>query len=140
MNLVECTTLVKKAVTLMNEAYGRPVFDEWAVVNLQPISGTILEYSGPRLADFQNHFLENLVPLRDEMNGGDLEPGDFAFAREAAGPDFDASIVLGKNLYLLFNHTEKDMEGITKDPLWKKAQQPFVNLSEQFRRAPLDLV
>lgn len=95
MQLADASSLIKKAILRMNESYGRPVFDEWAVVNLQGIQGTIHEYSGPRHADFQTHFLENLVPLREEMSRDDLDSGDFAFAREAAGSDFDAFIVLG---------------------------------------------
>ena len=137
MNLDACTALVHKGVTQMNEAYGRPVFDEWAIVNLHPVGGTIHQYTGPRHADFQAHFLENLVPLRAEMNANDLDTGDFAFAREAAGPDFDAFIILGHDLYLLLNNTEKDMEEITRDPLWKQAQSPFVSLCEHFRADPL---
>ncbi len=137
MNLDHCTALIQKGVTEMNEAYGRPVFDEWAIVNLHPVAGTIHQYAGPRHPEFQTHFLENLVPLRAEMTAGELDTGDFAFAREAAGPDFDAFIILGKDLYLLFNNTKKDMEEITRDPLWKQAQSPFVTLSEQFRMDPL---
>jgi hypothetical protein len=29
------------------------------------------------------------------------------------------------------------MDGITKDPLWLSAQEPFVDLSEKFRSEPL---
>lgn len=139
MQLAEASSLIKKAVLRMNEAYGRPVFDEWAIITLRAIQGTIHEYAGPRHAGFQSHFLENLVPLREEMNRGDLDNGDFAFAREATGADFDAFIVLGNEVYLLLNHTEKDMETITRDPMWKKAQPTFVNLCERFRHNALEI-
>ena len=137
MNLPDSLNLIKKAFVKMNEAYGRPVFDEWAVVDLSTIQGHIHEYSGPRHAEFQKDLHENLVPLRSEMESNDLEPGDFSFVRDAAGADFDAFVVLGLNLYLLFNHTTKDMEEITRDPQWKKAQISFVSLSEKFRLQPL---
>lgn len=139
MNLSEAVERIKHSIRAMNEAYGRPVFDEWAVVNLQPVRGQVLEYSGPRFADFQSNFLENLVPLRSEMELDDISAGDFGFSREAAGQDFDAYIMLGSDLYLLCNHTGKDMEAITRDPSWKRAQLPFVQLSEKFRDQPLSL-
>lgn len=139
MNVSEAVELIKTGMRKMNEAYGRPLFDEWALVNLEPVRGKILDYSGPRFADFQANFLENLVPLRREMEADDLSPGDFGFSREAAGTDFDAYVVLGRNLFLLCNHTEKDMETITRDPTWKQAQKPFVALCEKFRQLPLTL-
>ncbi len=139
MTIAQATELVNKAVTRMNEAYGRPVFDEWAIVDLTTIQGQIFEYSGPRHAEFLKDFLENLVPLRQEMLKDDLEPGDFSFVRDARGADFDAFIVLGENLYLLCNHTVKDMEDITRDPQWKLAQASFVSLSERFRMTPVQI-
>jgi len=137
MTLPESVSLIQKAFAKMNEAYGRPVFDEWALVDLSSIQGHIHEYSGPRHAEFQKDLHDNLIPLQAEMTGQNLEPGDFSFVRDAAGADFDAFVVLGTNLYLLCNHTSKDMEQITRDPQWKRAQVPFVNLSEKFRVSPL---
>ena len=137
MKLDEAIHSVKQGFKKINEAYGRTVFDEWAIISLQSIQGTIYDYSGPRHSDFQKNFLENLIPLRAEIDNDELEPGEFAFSREAPGTNFDAFIVLGDNLFLLCNHTEKTMEEITRDPRWKKAQQPFVMLCEKFRNNPL---
>lgn len=139
MNLPDAVGLVKKAFLKMNEAYGRPVFDEWAIVDLSTIQGHIHEYAGPRHAAFQKDLHDNLAPLRSEIEQTGLAPGDFSFVRDAAGADFDAFVVLGNNLYLLCNHTTKDMEAITRDPQWKKAQGPFVSLSERFRLQPLEI-
>ena len=64
-------------------------------------------------------------------------PGDYDFFRHATGTDFDAYLVLGSHVFLICNNTAQSMTGITEDPLWLKAQVPFVEMSEQFRAAPV---
>jgi len=40
-------------------------------------------------------------------------------------------------MFLICNNTAQSMTGITEDPLWLKAQVPFVEMSEKFRTAPV---
>ncbi len=139
MHLDEAKAIIRQTLSKMNEGYGRPVFDEWAIVDLSRIQGHIYDYSGPRHADFQKSLHDNLIPLREEMREQDLESGDFSFVRHAGGTDFDAFVILKKDLYVLLNHTTRTMEEITRDPAWIKAQRPFVRMSEAFRVNPVEL-
>lgn len=121
----------------MNELYGRTVFDEWAIVSLLPKQGTVLDYSGPRRDDFASHFSRDLATLRDSLLRGRHQFGDFEFARDGAGSQFDAYLCAGEGLFLMCNNTFTTMAEITKDPKWLGAQEPFVVLSEKLRSSPV---
>jgi hypothetical protein len=117
--------------------YGRPVFDEWAIVLIAEAKGWILDYTGPRRAAFQKNFLDDSVALTGELDPRRHGPGDFEFTPHGRGTRFDAFIVLGKSVYLLCNNTGSSMGELTKDPRWLNAQRPFATLSEKFRANPV---
>ncbi len=135
MNLEHAKTAIATALNAMAKAYGRAVFDEWAVVRLEP-AVEVLYYSGPRAVKFQASLQDDLVHLREELSKAGDAPGEFAFSREADGSSFDAFVYLGAGTFLLCNNTTKSMKEVTADSLWLKAQTPFVSLSEKFLADP----
>lgn len=137
MDLTTARAAIETAFAKMAEGYRRPVFDEWALLDIAGTAETILHYSGPRVEDFQQHLAEDLRLLRAALMEGNQGPGDFEFAREGKGEMIDAFLVVGDQRVLVCNHTGKSMDDITTDPLWAAAQGPFVDLSEKFRANPL---
>jgi hypothetical protein len=121
----------------MNSRYGRVVFDEWVVVSLERNRARILHYSGPRNDDFLQHFVTDLGALRSALLDASYGAGDFEFSRHGVGTGFEAFLVLGSGLFLICNHTQDSMEGITKDPRWLGAQVPFAELADKVRISPL---
>jgi hypothetical protein len=65
------------------------------------------------------------------------KPGDFEFAWYGSGTGFEAFMVVGPRMYLIWNNTGNSMENLSKDPRWLKAQVPFLELTESFRVDPL---
>ena len=63
--------------------------------------------------------------------------GDFEFAREGTGSQFDAFVCIGDGVYVMCNNLYTTMAEITKDAQWLRAQKPFVELSEYFRSNPV---
>ncbi|MCC5807931.1 MAG: hypothetical protein JJU00_16510 [Opitutales bacterium] len=122
----------------MEALYGRPVFDEWAIVGISGSKGRIIYYNGPRSAEFGEALARDLRHLRQHVGNGRLQPGDFEFSREAEGTGFDAVVAMGGDIYLLCNHTGSAFAALAEDPLWRKAQVPFVDLTEAFRMEPLE--
>jgi hypothetical protein len=131
MDLAAARNLVEQCITRMNQVYGRPVFDEWAIIRMES-TPEVLAYSGPRDAEFESQLHDDLMPLRNELAEAGDTPGEFAFSREAEGTSADAFIFLGSGCYLICNNTQKSMKEVTADPLWLKAQASFVTLSERF--------
>ena len=123
----------------MNFRYGRVVFDEWAVVSFAEHKTRILAYTGPRREQFQKHFGSDAGALRAGLMSPEHEPGDFEFARNGVGTGFEAFMVLGRSLYLIWNNTVQSMDGITKDPHWLGAQVPFADLSDKVHTDPVKL-
>lgn len=123
----------------MTTRYGRAVFDEWAIISLSPARGRLLAYSGPRREGFQANFLKDAGVLRRGLLTEVRNPGDFDFAREGLGTEFECYLVLGEGVFLICNNTSQTMEVIARDPLWISAQIPFVELSEQIRADPVEL-
>ncbi len=138
MNLDSARTAVIGTLGRMNTLFNKPVFDEWVLVKLASEQGAILAYSGPRAESYQKVFKDDIVPLRAELEQRRLSVGDFAFVDTAAGTRFDACVKLGPAAYLFCNNTERHMAEIRQDPLWREAQKPFAQLSEQFRTDPLE--
>lgn len=128
---------IASAMARMSTLYGRTLFDEWVVVRLAPQRATVEHYEGPRLASCLALFTRDIAPLRREAADRAHSPGDFDFARAAAGTQFDALLQLGDEAFLFCNNTTSSMEQIRADPAWLKAQVPFVDLSEQFRADPV---
>ena len=121
----------------MNAHYGKPVFDEWAVVSLLQHQASVLGYVGPRNDEFLKTFADDLGALRMALLNGQYQAGDFEFARNNAGTKFEAFMTLGEGLYLICNNTQSTMDDIAKNPKWLSAQQPFAALSDKVRSSPL---
>jgi hypothetical protein len=138
MNLEAAKSQITAAFARMNALYGKAVFDEWTVVSLQAEQSGVLVYTGPRGESFRRQFATDVVPLRTEMTGRPFAVGDFEFTTEGTGTRFDACLRVGEASYLLCNHTGKSMVEIRSDPRWLQAQKAFVDLSERFRRDPLE--
>jgi hypothetical protein len=139
MTLEQATKLIKSCAEQMNLRYGRVVFDEWAVVSFAEHKTKILAYNGPRPGEFQKHFGSDAGSLRAGLMSPEHEPGDFEFARNGVGTGFEAFMVLGRSLYLIWNNTVQSMDGITKDPHWLGAQVPFADLSDKVHTDPVKL-
>ncbi len=137
MTLDEVKNLIKVCARRMDTSYGGPVFDEWAVVSLAENKARVLAYVGPRNDDFLKNFANDLGSLRAELLGAAYGPGDFAFARQAAGTRFEAFMVLGAAIYLICNNTGESMDTIAKNPKWLMAQVPFAELGDTLRISPL---
>ena len=139
MTLDQANQKIHTCSEQMNARYKKVVFDEWAIIALEEHKGQLLSYAGPRKAGFQKNFLADAGSLRKGMLTQKHDIGDFEFARHGVGTGFESFMVLGKNIFLICNNTVQSMDGITKDPLWLSAQEPFVDLSDQFREDPLVL-
>src|SRR6185436_18918029 len=109
MTLSEAQDLVKRTSASMNARYGKTVFDEWAIVSLQPGKERIVSYQGPRKDDFQKNFVNDLGGLRAEVLTTRHQPGDFDFARHGVGTGFEAFVCVGTELYLICNNTQTTM-------------------------------
>jgi len=139
MTLDQANKQIAACADQMNARYKKTVFDEWAIISLEEHKGHLLSYIGPRKAGFQKNFLTDAGSLRAGMLTQKYEPGDFEFARHGVGTGFESFMVLGKGIFLICNNTVQSMDGITQDPHWLSAQEPFVDLSELFRANPLVL-
>ncbi len=140
MNLEAAISRIRKSFGKLNAAYGRPVFDELAIVGLEGNGLKLHFYSGPREAEFLDDFADDSVSLRKELTSDQTSlGGEFSFTREGEGAGMDAYICLGPEVYLFCNNTEKSMVGITQDPAWLDAQGEFLNTSQFFAVDPLEL-
>jgi len=139
MTLDQAKALIKNCAEQMHTLYGKPVFDEWAIISLTHQKGHVLSYMGPRKEGFKQNFSKDAGSLQAGLLNGELMVGDFEFARHGIGTGFESFLVLGPGVYLICNNTAQSMEDITKEPKWLAAQVPFVDLSEQFRSNPLVL-
>ncbi len=137
MTLTEAIAVIKDRLSRMNELYSKTVFNEWAIIRVEGTRGRILTYEGQRREDFTHSFPADVKAFGPELLKSSQVPGDYDFFRHATGTDFDAYLVLGNHVFLICNNTAQSMTGITEDPLWLKAQVPFVEMSETFRAAPV---
>lgn len=128
---------IRQCAGLMDSRYQRTVFDEWAIVAFEKGRPRVVHYQGPRAAGFAASFDADLAALRAGLTSQRYEAGDFEFARQAAGTQFEAFMVAGPGLYLVCNNTWATMDQIAANPLWLAAQVPFVVMSEHFRADPL---
>ncbi len=138
MDLAAARQHIHGSLERMNALYGRPVFDEWAVLSLAAKHGGVLAYAGPRVENFRANVAADAEPLRVLIAGRPFAEGDFEFAPEAGGTRYDALMKLGANSFLVCNHTGKTMAEIRTDARWLKAQKAFFELSEKFRADPLE--
>ncbi|MBI1178548.1 hypothetical protein GC207_14030 [bacterium] len=137
MTIDQAIPRLRECARKMNEAYGRTVFDEWAIVSLLPDRSRLLDYSGPRREEFASQFNRDLAALRSSLLKGTHHFGHFEFARDGAGSEFDAFMCVGDGLYLMCNNLYTTMAEIAKDDKWLAAQVPFVELSEKFSSSPV---
>ena len=137
MQLEEAIRGIKSCTERMNALYGGVVFDEWAVVALNEGKPRLLNYSGPRPEGFRKNFAADAAELRKDAQGEAYAVGDFEFARHAEGTAFESFMVVGQGLFLICNNTTSTIDKIAKEPTWRGAQVPFVDLSEKFRASPL---
>ena len=140
MTLDEVKLLIKTNAAKMDALYCKPVFDEWAIISLAENRARVLAYVGPRNDDFLKNFANDLGSLRTELLNDEYGIGDFAFARQAVGTHFEAFMVLGVAIYLIFNNTQDSMDNIAKDPRWLKAQVPFAEIGDRLRINPLVVI
>jgi len=138
MDLATARLLIEQHFARMAADYQRPVFDEWAVLSLKGGLGGLRAYAGPRIEKFRAELVEDAGPLLAQVGGRPVADGDFEFADEAEGTQFDAFMRLGATSYLVCNHTKKTMKEIRADPRWRKAQATFFELGEKFRSDPLE--
>ncbi|MBC8097404.1 MAG: hypothetical protein H7Y43_16485 [Akkermansiaceae bacterium] len=137
MTLDEANKQIQTCANLMNDRYGQPVFNEWAVVSLVHQQARILSYTGPRNDEFLKNFADDLGTLRTELLKPTYTIGDFEFARHAKGTSFEAFVVMGKGVYLICNNTGTSMDEIAKSPRWLNAQVPFAELADNVRDNPV---
>jgi hypothetical protein len=137
MDLESAIDRTVKTLGQMNRAYRRVVFDEWAIVALHADRDEILSYDGPRRETIADALPGDLHHLREALAEGDHLPGQFEFARAAAGATADAFLALGSCIYLICNNTQLTMGQIAADPLWKAAQGYFVDLTERVAQDPI---
>ncbi|HWA10779.1 MAG TPA: hypothetical protein VG838_15160 [Opitutaceae bacterium] len=137
MDLATARQHIQSCLERMNALYGRPVFDEWALLSLAAKHGGILAYAGPRLESFRPQMAADAAPLQALTEGRPFAEGDFEFAPDAGGTRYDALLKVGAASFLVCNHTAKTMAEIRADPRWLKAQKVFFELSEKFRADPL---
>ena len=139
MTLDQANKKIRACAEQMNARYKKTVFDEWAIISLEDKKGHLLAYTGPRKAGFQQNFLTDAGSLRVGLLTQQYEVGDFEFSRHGVGTGFESFMVLGTGIFLICNNTVQSMDGITQDPHWLAAQEPFVDLSDQFRSDQLVL-
>jgi hypothetical protein len=137
MDLETARQYIENAMDRMHACYLQPVFDEWAVLALQPKSGGVVAYQGPRPDLFRRNLPSDAEPLRATAAGKDFTEGDIEFVPDAADTRYDAFMKVGPTSYLILNHTVKTMTQIRSDAKWLGAQAVLFELSEKFREDPL---
>jgi hypothetical protein len=137
MNLEQAVKSIKLGAERMNGMYGRVVFNEWVILSFADGGAQVVAYQGPRKEHFHSNFATDVEELRPRLLSHRCGPGDFEFARYGNGTGFEAFMVIGQRLYLIWNNTGNSMEDISKDSRWLNAQLPFLELTETFRKDPL---
>lgn len=120
----------------MNEKYGAVVFDEWLIVSTGD-ADKILAHSSPRGDRLIEAFQNDAKIIHEELTSTNHPIGDFGFTHEGHGTRFDAFVVLGKNLFVLWNKIGETTSFITKNPRWTVAQTEFVRFTEIIRSNPV---
>lgn len=121
----------------MNEIYGCPVFDEWALVMVSKGKGQVIHYDGPRPDDFSISFPKDAVRLREQLEGHRYFAGEFEFTADGHGTMFDAFVKVSETAYLVCNNTQVSMSRIRENGKWLKAQVPFAGLCAKISESPM---
>lgn len=138
MTLDDARKAIHTALARVNTAYGQEVFNEWVLVSLRADRGVILAYEGPRAESFKQRFTFDMAAMMKELAGQKLSVGDFAFATTAEGTNYDGCMRVGDTSYLFCNHTERTMDDIRENPLWRAAQKPWVEFSQVIATDPVE--
>jgi hypothetical protein len=113
MTIAEALPLIRSQLERMNTLYGRPVFDEWALLGIDARGeAAVLGYEGPRASSFADELPADAAALREAQAKRDYGVGDFEFVHEEAGQGLDAFLRAGPATYLVCNHTGKAMADI----------------------------
>ena len=139
MDLETARRHIQTHLDRMRIAYGRPVFDEWAVLALGPQGGAVVAYHGPRPEAFRRNVPGDAEPLRARTAGKKFAEGDLEFVGDAVGTQYDAFMKVGPTSYLVLNHTGKTMAEIRAEPKWLAAQAVLFELTEKFRSDAVEL-
>jgi hypothetical protein len=139
MILDKAVAAIKLCADKMNGMYGRVVFNEWVLLSFAEGGAKMVAYSGPRKEHFQSNFAADVAELRPRLLSHQCRPGDFEFAWYGSGTGFEAFMVVGTRMYVIWNNTGNSMDNLAKDPRWLQAQIPFLELTESFRNDPLAL-
>ena len=138
MTAAEALSLIRSQLDRMNALYGRPVFDEWALLGLNTRGeASVLGYEGPRARSFAEELPADAAALREAQAKRDYGVGDFEFVHEEGGRGLDAFLRAGPAAYLVCNHTGKAMADIRREPRWLKAQAAWFDRGEKFRADPV---
>lgn len=138
MKLKKAVNLIEQTLSNMLLSSGRPVFNEWMIVDFQGGKLELIHYKGPRSNASQKKISYDLRGIEDEMKRDGYLPGQFFFTPDAEGTLYDAFMVVGPQKYILFNNTLMKMTEISTDPFWSKVQINFVELSEHFHADALN--
>jgi hypothetical protein len=140
MTLQDAIRHIRECAAAMQQDYGRPVFDELAVVRTAGPRSYLAWYEGPRQDEFVRNYSGNIASLRAELRSrftGSATLGDFEFAHDGASGECDAIVAVGDGLYLICGNTTQTVADITRDERWRVAQAQFLELCERFRADPL---
>lgn len=124
----------------MARDYGRPVFDELAIVRMAGQKSYLAWYDGPRHAEFVRNYSGHIASLRAELRSrftGSATLGYFEFAHDGASSECDAVVAVGEGLFLVCGNTMQTVADITGDERWRVAQIRFLELCERFHADPL---
>jgi len=128
---------IEQCVGRMNTKYGGVVFDEWIIVSMGK-TDRILAHSGPRGEEIVLDFGTDTQAIHELLQASSNFAGDFGFTHEGHGTRFDAYTVLGNNLFLLWNKTDRSTTRITENPAWQAAQIEFAALAKSFKNNPVE--
>ena len=109
MDLETAGQIVQSSLDKMRSLYGKWVFDEWVMLALSPETRGVLAYAGPRAETYHTQFVDDVEMLRKLVAGRQFTVGDFEFALDAAGPQYDALMKVGESSFLVCNNIAKTM-------------------------------
>jgi hypothetical protein len=136
MTLDDAIQAINACVKTMNEKYGGVVFDEWIIVELGE-TDRILAHSGPRQEEIVLDFGTDTEAIHQLLQTRAQSIGDFGFTPEGHGTRFDAYTHIGKNLYVLWNRTDRRLIDLTPNRNWPEAHLEFTKLAEVFKNKPV---
>jgi len=138
MTVDELKDQTSRTFARMDEIYGCPVFNEWALVRVSQGKGHVIHYEGPRKDAFASSFSKDVALLRTQLEGRIYFNGEFEFIADGHGTMFDAFIKASDSAYLVCNNTQVAMSRIRGNGQWLRAQVPFAGLCARIGESPLE--